>query len=513
MKQIPSISKINGIDTLMVNGEPYLALAGEVHNSSASNSAYMQQEVWPKLGGLNLNTLIVPIYWELIEPAEGQFNFELVDSLIEQARDNGMRLILLWFGLWKNASSSYVPAWVKLDSQTYYYARTVSGQRLAAISPLCQAAVDKDARALNRVMAHIRSIDEDQNTVIMIQVENEIGLLGSDRDYSEAANLAFAGNIPAVLADEYGVSGTWQQAFGEDAGEFFMAWHFASAIEQLTRSARQAYDLPYYANAWLRQYPWYAGSYPSGGPVRSMHRVWKLAAPSLFTLAPDIYVPYVAQVIDEYAYDGNPLVIPEVRKDAVAASYALYAFASGNAICYSPFGIEDLGLDPDAIEKPPAQLMAALNIDPSAFDIAGSKDYLARSYAIIDSIKPLLMQYRGTPHLKSFVKKSETDFGAWLSFENFNLKVAYAPKEPRKPIGAGIVIEIAPDTFYIIGTMCHLEFLPKPGVNKTVEILRFEEGEFKSGQWQAMRILNGDEKMMLRLKDMPGCCLLKLCQS
>lgn len=507
---IPRISKVNGIDTLIVHGEPFFALAGEIHNSSASDAGYMLNHVWPRLEGLNINTLIVPIYWEQIEPCEGEFHFELLDSLIRQARENRMHLILLWFGLWKNAGSDYVPEWMKLDNSTYFRAQNVHGEPLAAISPFCAAAVERDARALAAVMAHIRSIDEEQNTVIMMQIENEIGLLGSDRDYSETAETAFAGAVPPVVAAEFGCAGTWRECFADDAGEHLMAFAFASALENITRRAKQAYDLPCFANAWLRQYPWHAGSYPSGGPVRSMHRIWKCVAPSLFTLAPDIYVPYVAQVIDEYGYDGNPLVIPEVRKDAVTASYALYAFGHANAICYSPFGIEELALPPEAVDRPPLQMMAALNIDPSAFDITGSREYLARTYGILHHVRPLLLKYRGTRQLQSFVKKSDTDFGAYLSFGKVDMKIAYAPKQPSNPLAAGIIIEVAEDSFFLIGMMCEITLRAKPGERGRVGILRLEDGDFVDGTWQKGRTLNGDEKMMLRLKDMPECRFVKV---
>ena len=179
------------------------------------------------------------------------------------------------------------------------------------------------------------------------------------------------------LAQALGKSGTWEEAFGEDAGEAFMAWYFASAVETIAASGKKEYDLPCYANAWLRQSPWFPGSYPSGGPVERVQPIWRAAAPSLFAFGPDIYVPYCADVMDSYATDDNPLFIPEIRKDAVASSYALYAFGAKNALCFSPFGIEDLALDPSQLDKPPMDLMIALNIDPSAFDITGSKDCLA----------------------------------------------------------------------------------------------------------------------------------------
>lgn len=507
---IPMMKNDNGIPTLYVKGEPFIVLGGEIHNSSASSLEYMEKEVWPKLKGMNMNTVIVPLYWETIEPEEGSYDFHLIDGIIAQARKNELKLVFLWFGLWKNSESMYVPAWMKADTKTYYLARKADGTAINTISPLCEKAVEKDAAAFAKIMAHIRETDEKESTVITMQVENEIGLLGTGCDYSEPAKEAFAKEIPVELAEEYGVNGTWRQAFGTDAQEFFVAYYFAKAVEKITAAGQKEYPIPCYVNVWLKQYPWYPGSYPSGGPVLEVHRIWKKVAPSLFTVGPDIYVPYVAKTLDDYGYEGNPLFVPEVRKDSVTASYCLYAVMGKNAVCYSPFGIEDLALPPESIEKPPMEVMAALNIDPSAFDITGSREYLAAAYGLIEQMKPLYLKYRGTGHLKSYVKKSETDFGTWFQFEEYDLAVAYAPKMPAKPLAAGAVFELAPNKFLITGMMSTLTFRPKEGEKLQADYLKLEEGTVVQGEWKPGRILNGDEKMALKLGDMPACLYVEL---
>ncbi len=505
MKALPEIRKYNGIDTLFVDNEPFIILGGEIHNSSASNLEYMAKKVWPSLEGLNMNTLIVPIYWDLVEEKEGIYDFTLIDGLIEQARDNNMHLVLLWFGLWKNSESTYIPTWMKKDLKTYFRARKVNGEALNTISPLCQLAIEKDANALTRIMERIKEIDENENTVIAIQIENEIGLLGTDRDYSNIAEKEFVKNVPYDLEKEFSVHGNWSECFGNESGEFFMAYYFAKAVEYITESAKRIYNLPCYANAWLKQYPWFPGSYPSGGPVVSMHKIWKLMAPSLFCLAPDIYVPYVPKIMEEYSQNGNPLFIPEVRKDAVTASYALYAFGKYNTICYSPFAIEEFGLKPDEIIKPPMELLISLNIDPSAFDIEGSKEYLSSVYKLMEEIKPIYFRYRNTKHLKSYVKTSEIDYGTFLEFDRYNLQIAYNQKQPLKPLAAGMIYEVGENSFYIIGMMSNIKVFPKLGENKKVDILKLEEGVFENGKWIRRRILNGDEKMVLQLNDKLTC--------
>ena len=48
----------NGIPVLYVNGEPFIVLGGELHNSSSSNLAYMENKVWPFIRQFSMNTVI-----------------------------------------------------------------------------------------------------------------------------------------------------------------------------------------------------------------------------------------------------------------------------------------------------------------------------------------------------------------------------------------------------------------------------------------------------------------------
>lgn len=412
----------------------------------------------------HLNTLIVPVYWETLEPEEGSYDFSLVDSLLEQAVRFKKKLILLWFGLWKNAESAYVPAWMKQDSETFFRAEMYGGERLNTIFPLCWEAVERDAAAFSRLIGHLREVDKN-SSVIMVQVENEVGLLGTERDYCRQAEEAFTGNVPDKLMDAAVKSGKiraretgwpekadWTVVFGEDAGEIFSAWFFASALERIASVGKKEYPLPCYANVWLKQFPWYAGSYPSGGPVEDMLWVWKAAAPSLFTIAPDIYVPYVSEIMEKYTRPDNPLVIPEVRKDAVTASYALYAYLNCHALCYAPFGIEDLWQkEPDVIPK---EVTEALNIDPLSFDMTGTKETLGEVYRLLGEIKSLYLRYRGTTHLKCFLKNAEGEQGCYLKFKSYDMEIRYLPQQVGMPTAAGAVFELDENNFLIVGMMC-----------------------------------------------------------
>lgn len=508
--RIPVIKELDNIPTLYVEGQPFFAYAGEVHNSSASSPEYMEKRVWDKIGELCLNTLLVPVYWEHIEPEEGIFCYELIDSLLDQARQRNMRLIFLWFGLWKNAESMYVPGWMKQDSEKYFRVQNRNHEKLNTISPFCDVAVEKDAEAFAHLMKYIRIKDEGHNTVITVQVENEVGLLGSCRDYCGAAEEKFAMRIPEKMAKAYGVIGNWTEAFGEDAGEYFMAYYFAAALEKIASRGREAYPIPCYTNAWLKQHPWYAGSYPSGGPVRDVHQIWKLTAPSLFALAPDIYVPYTVDVMESYSYPGNPLFIPEVRKDAVTASYCLYAFMKFHAICYSPFGIEDLGLLPEEVEKPSAEVMAALNINPAVFETEGGREYLGRVYSLLQNLESLYLKYRETGHMQCYVKKAETDLGSCFRFGGYQAVIDYMPVAKAKPVAAGVIFELDENRFLIAGMMSRITFMAKTDASEKVAVLKLQEGKLEKGKWIPERTLNGDEQIVISFGDVVSCLYVEL---
>lgn len=168
-------------------------------------------------------------------------------------------------------------------------------------------------------MKHLKDIDGEQNTVIMMQVENEIGFLNSSRDFSSLAETLFGKVAPQEICEAYGKVGTWNELFGEAADEYFMAYYYACAVEKIAKAGAIEYDLPLYVNSWLEQFPKRPGAYPSGGPIAKVMKIWRLAAPSIDLYAPDIYLPNFAEVCEEYTTDNNPsggLVI-EVSDDQI----------------------------------------------------------------------------------------------------------------------------------------------------------------------------------------------------
>jgi len=493
-REFPTLTTTGEATQLIVDGKPCIMLAGEVHNSSSSSLAYMEAEVWDRLVDLHCNTALVPVSWELVEPEEGRFDFTLVDGLLAAARQRGLRLVPLWFGTWKNTWSSYAPAWVKTDLDRFPRAQPLPGKNCGAISCLCDAACEADARAFAAFMAHLREADGSDHTVVMVQVENETGLLGAGRDHSRAAEEAFRQPVPQQLLDHIGeheaalheefrwlwrtsgrmAAGAWPQVFGHGADEVFMAWHIARYVDRVAAAGQAEHPLPLFANAWLVQHDnQKAGEYPSGGPVSRMMDVWRLAAPHIALVAPDIYLPNFAAVCADYARPGNPLLIPEARRTEVAAANAFYAIGQHDALGFAPFGIEGMPAD----------------------------DLLGASYELLAHMMPVVAAHHGTGRMIGILQGDEETQEAELG--GYRLRVRFrGPIEEGTPPGGGLVIATADGEYIVAGLRFAVDFLPLRDAPQNVDFVALDEGTYHDGEWVQGRRLNGDEYRLV-LGDQP----------
>lgn len=484
-----------GVPMLTVNGAPFLVQAGESFNSSASKLEYMSDHVWPKIKGLNLNTLIIPIYWELIEPKENAFEFDLVRGLIDQAREEEIHLVLLWFGLWKNGESFYVPDWVKTDTSRFTRIQTGYGELINTISPLCSEAVAADEKAFSKLAACLAEYDKDIGTVLMLQVENEIGVLGSDRDYSDEAERLFTQRIPDEVRSFIDRDGTWSEAFGEEAPEYFMAYHYATAVQQIAQSGKREYDIPLYVNAWLKQFPELPGVYPSGGPVSHLISFWKQFTPTIDFIAPDIYVSDFDSVCLEYNKDDNILFIPEARRDGITASNFISAICKHGAIGFSPFGIEGIN---DNFVPASDNALAQLNIDRRSFIANNTGKWIAHNYQLFERNADFILSNRGAPGFQAFMKKSSHDRGIVITTSLCDIIITYQDERLDGdgllfPGTAGFVYEDQEEALYICGCNFQYSFVRHRNSNDSIFIIRIEEGEHIGPNWISTRILNGDE--------------------
>ena len=160
---MPVLEKRGNATQLIVDGEPFLVLGGELHNSSSSSREYMK-EYWPVLKNSGMNTVLAAVEWSLIEPVEGKFNFSVVDELLSDARKNDLKLILLWFGSWKNGQSHYMPEWVKKDFTRFPRVKAENGKSLEILSIFGKETLEKDSKAFSALMKHLAETDSQYRT-------------------------------------------------------------------------------------------------------------------------------------------------------------------------------------------------------------------------------------------------------------------------------------------------------------------------------------------------------------
>jgi len=504
-QNIPRIEEYNGVRQLIVNEMPYVMLAGELHNSSASNLEYMKP-MWDKIRKMNLNTVIATVSWELVEPQEGKYDFSLVEGLINEARKNNLKIVFIWFGTWKNAVSTYVPEWVKKDLTRFPRMQIEPGKNSEALSAWGEATMKADARAFEELMRFIKKIDSAEQTVLMIQVENETGVLGTSRDYLPAAQQAFKQQVPEELLNYLQqhenekteelkqmmqstgnrTSGTWQEMFGYGADEVFMAWNIARYVNYVVKAGKQIYSLPMYANAWLdpNYYQSLKHDYPCGGPLSKMMNIWRAAAPDVDLLAPDIYLDDFKWVCAHYTFAGNPLFIPETNPDIRSSANVYYALGQCNAICYSPFAIDGFN-DEDA-------------------------KALSESYRSLSGFLPFWAKNSGKGKNVGFTSTSSGK--ETFELGDYRIEVSYSRQRDIGkgiPGSCGLILCTAPNEFYVTGRNISVNFLPLNGEKKFVEILSHDEGKFVNGVWQAGRRMNGDE-LYIHIGDQPEFRLIRL---
>jgi beta-galactosidase GanA len=489
---MPKIIEKDGRHALLVDGKPFFILGGQAHNSSAWPG--MMPEVWSAVEKMHLNTLEVPIYWEQVEPQQGNFDFSMINTLLVQAREHKVRLVLLWFATWKNGSNHYMPGWMKRDAAKYPNITGKSGEQIDSPSPLIKATLDADIKAFTAMTKYLKSSDP-QHTVIMMQVENESGSWGSVRDYSPLGQQLFEESVPAELLKPevltalncpVNASGTWKKVFGDRADEYFQAWYVARFIGQVAAAGKAEYPLPMYVNAALRDpltNPM-ANNYESGGPTDNVIPIWKTAAPALDLVAPDIYLSgseRVLKVLNLYDRSDNTLFVPEAGLTPQNAKYFYEVLAHGG-IGFSPFGIDDNGQA--SLEKEIDERLAPF----------------AQEYAAAAPMINELAEWSFEGRVKAAVEREDhakqtIELGAWQAIVSFGGDGrANAAPVYTGPTGKAMFVQLEANKFIVSGTQCHITFKPAgQNENKAWQYLAVEEGQYKNGKIELLRILNGDE--------------------
>ncbi|QRX63330.1 DUF5597 domain-containing protein [Dysgonomonadaceae bacterium zrk40] len=493
---MPRLEKRGAVTQLIVEEKPFLILGGELHNSSSSNLEYLEP-VWQQLKDMHLNTVLAAISWQLTEPEEGQFDFSLVDGLIREAREHDLRLVLLWFGSWKNGLSHYVPDWVKQDPARFPRVILDNGKATETVSPLGLESRKADARAFAALMEHLKKVDGRDNTVIMVQVENEVGVLGAVRDYSELGNTFFHQQVPKALIDGLKMyeedlhpqvkelwerhgrreAGSWSEVFGNNllSEEYFMAWHYADYINAVAAAGKAQYDLPMFVNAWIVQpEDKRAGDYPSGGPQEHVHDFWRIAAPNIDIFSPDIYLPDFPAITEAYTHSWNPLFIPESFAGEMGAANAFYALGKHAAIGYSPFGIDGIA-------------------DSSQVS------FLAKAYRVLGQLAPIITEAKSDNRITAFMltkTKSQITqkLGGYKVTASLNQNMRSGAFLSDN--GYGIVVWEGEEVFVVAGSNINITFVPDTPGPHMAGFLSVYEGEYLNGSWKSGRLLNGDNIMV-----------------
>lgn len=505
--QIPELKKNQyGATQLIVHGKPFLMLCGEANNTSGSHIQHMEKTL-KALHDSNLNSILVSVSWEIIEPQEGVFDFKSVDELIRVARENNMKLGILWFGSWKNGLSPYAPTWVISDTKRFARVKNDKGENTRTLTPLSATTRDADSKAYTQMMKHIAEVDSQENTIVVVQVENEVGTLGQTRDFSAEANKAFESQVPPELTGYIAknkktleielktawenngskTNGTWTEVFGKNdqTDLFFMAWNYSQYLNAIAESGKKAYNIPMYANAWMpnpRPNPGKPGNYPSGGPILNVLDIWKAGAPSIDFLSPDLYGIDFKDVANFFHRSDNPLFIPETN---TTDGPGTYAFAEHDAICFSPFGIDNRG------------------------------DVMEKEYGLLGQLMPVIAQYQGSGKMCGFFKSLNDTIGRNIKLNNdvtvcvkFQKPWRFGPVaeskdsfgRPKVPASYGLFIQTRENEFIVAGYNLSVNTI-STNSKKEVWLKDAWEGNYEKGVWTPKALHNGDEAGFLRSGD------------
>jgi hypothetical protein len=498
---IPHLERKDGHFALIVDGKPFLVLGGQINNSSAWPATL--SGAWNAAEAMHANTVEAPVYWEQMEPTKDTFDFSNVDLMVTQAREHHLHLVLLWFGTWKNGQNHYVPEWIKSDPKIYPREENAYGKLLDVMSPNSPANLDADKTAFAALLRHVKSIDAAQHTVIMIQVENESGSVGSIRDFSPAAQKLFDETVPTDFARSLHLpaGGNWSKTFGPDADESFAAYSTAHYIGEVAAAGKAEYPLPMYCNVWFaypvhalenRDRPSAGQEYPSGGPQQANIPIWKAAAPAIDILAPDFYsddFSLFRGIVATYSRADNPLFIPESQFGPNFGRYFFYALGHG-AIGFSPFGIDrsaQVTQPADQVPNVAAPTTPAENF--ALFNPPGSE------IAQLNLDGKLLTAVEDKGAARQSIHFADADAVASFGFPQSD--GTFPPGTPTLQ-GRSMVAQLGPLEFLVSGFDVSVSFtLPAAELQQTpnlqLEILRAEEGKYVDGVWQTTRILNGDQ--------------------
>ena len=470
-----------------VKGKPFFPIGNETVYAGYGLKKGEDEKFFKALKSIHGNSMAMPVHWDAIEPVEGQFDFSSVDTLIANARKYDIKLIPLWFGTWKNGVMEYTPPWVKNNPERFQRALNSHGKDLWTLSPHCKATLEADKKAFTALCKYLKAKDSVEQTVIAIQVENEPGIVGSDRDYSPDGETAFKTPVPGQfisamkkrgkgplfdLWQKAGSkeSGTWSEVLGwtPEAGHFMYVWNIARYIDSVAEAGKTAYDIPMFINLLMTPKWWTLHGVPAINAVEReiLMDLYRWATPHVDIIAPDIYRRdsrgYEALCI-VHSREDNPFFMTETGGD----QNMFRAIADYNAIGYHIAGIENM-------------------VDENGVMV---NQFLADNIRCVSAVIPLLLKYQGTGKIHSVIE----EFGLadyWMNgLDGYDGIVQFGAGRPggsptdfrhRKPSGGpisfnpnaagrGLVIQAGKHEFYLVGAGWRLFLRPRlaPDKNRT----------------------------------------------
>lgn len=502
------------------NGKPMFLLGLQAHNSSTGTD--MIGKTIQAIKQYDGNLLEAPIYWNIIEREKDCYDMSLMKELIDEARAADLKLIILWFATSKNGHPNYVPEYIKLSPEVYHLAYGANKAPVASLSAHCMETMERDRLAFEKVMAFLKNYDEEQRTVIAVQIENEMGYESTDRDYSVPAQADYEKPVPKEIRDvkviDTGIEeiedeldqATWRGCFGRHAHEAFASWYHARYIEAIAESGKKQYNLPMIINVMLGEqgYEESGRCYQGGAAVGRMLDIWKIGAPSIDLICPDIYEMVRSKyerICSRYDRPDNALFIPEspIAGEANAIN-AILAVANYDAIGICSFGAES-SLNNDGTLTEEARMMAI-------------------TMKSIKALAPLLIKYRGTGAVQALVQE-EFAREQYLKLKHYHIIAHFINKNKtmqsygsrinlRVPEnqyhlnerGRGLLIQTKENEFYLSGAGLAVDFIhrpdpldekPYPHISSRqagqLNFLSIEEGHFEDDLWVTDYVRNGDE--------------------
>ncbi len=518
----------NSTARIVANGKPMLMIGGELGNSSASTPEDVKR-TFAYLHKMGLNTVLAPVSWELIEPQEGQFDLSSLDVILTEARRNELKVVLLWFGAWKNSMSCYTPEWFKRDTKRFPRAHALDGRPVEEASSLSKNVLEADKRAFCRIMEHLRTNDAEEQTVIMIQVENEIGMIDVPRDYSDDATKLYQSIVPQQLTDylkknqksihpylreklqsQPKENSNWAQMFGDDiyTEEIFQTWTYATYVEQIAHAGRAIYNLPMYVNVALNSRDRKPGQYPSGGPLAHLIDLWHCGAPSIDVLGVDVYDKGIKSWLSKYHLSNNPLFVPEIRLEDKDAMYALFAFGHHGAMGFCPFSIEDYPLYADVKSNDMSGMDLSQDDQLNAFSSGASTlSPLAASYQLLRQAEPLILDRQGTSDMDAVLLDNEQREAEIITPDGIRLTIKHSyslgwepgAKNAEWPEAACIILRLGKEDYIAIGSGVVITYTDakadrswKKGDTR-IGLAKCESVNIIDGKMHIKRHLNGDQ--------------------